>query len=170
MRFIILVLSGWLLLLRTLRAHLAVINDGSPTPETALHIADVTLAQAFYGRLDDGGTAYYRFEAASGTELRLSMLIPLRYYNAGFRITLLLSGPGFPQPATTMPSSDEGMRIGTTSYQRTQRATFQAAGGSYVVAIHAAGAGVYCFCLGTREPDTYADASTRAQVLALLEG
>lgn len=169
LRLTLLVWSLWVLLRRLLLAHLAVINDGSPTPATAFPIADVMLAQAFYGRLGAGETAYFRFTAAPGTPLRLSLLVPQRSYQAGFHPTVTLAGPGLSAAEWVMPARDEGMRAGTTLYQRTQRAELSLAGGSYLVAIQADTAGVYCFCTGIREPDVYADAATRARVQALLE-
>jgi hypothetical protein len=158
----------WALLRRLLIAHLAVVNEGSRRPEQACAIADVTLAQAFYGRLEDGAADYYRFMAEPGAPLRLSMLVPERLHQAGFRTTITLQGPGLPAAGLVLPPRDEGKRQGTTAYQRTQRAELTAAGGSYLLEVRAAGAGVYCFCCGTREPVEYADAATRARVQKLL--
>lgn len=169
MRYILPVYGLLLLLLRMLRAHLAVVNEGSPQPEAAHAIADPSLAQAFYGHLGDGEADYYRFDAAPGTMLQFSMLIPERRYAAGFCTTLTITGPGLPPDGLALPPGDEGMRQGTTLYRRTQRAALEAAGGAYLVTVRAAGAGVYCFCIGTREPDTYADETTRARVRSLLE-
>jgi hypothetical protein len=168
-RFMLLVWSLWQLLQRLIVTHLAVINDGSPSPDAAFPIADITLAQAFYGRLAPETNAYYRFEADPNTELRMTMLVPDRFYQAGFRTTVVLHGPGLPAEGLVMPSGDEGMRIGTTSYRCTQRINLVATGGKYLIEIRGNGSGVYCFCAGVREPDQYADTATRARVQALLE-
>lgn len=165
------VLAGglWALVRRMVAAHLQVVNDGSPAPESAFLIADVTLAQAFYGRLTGGGGDYYRFTAAAGTPLRLSLLVPERWHSAGCRPTIVLRGAGLPAGGLELPPGDAGTRAGTTLYRRTQRHELMAAGGDYELQIQAATGGVYCFCVGSREPDSYADATTRARVRALLE-
>ncbi len=156
------------LLRRLIPWHLAVVNEGSPTPETAFEIADITLAQAFYGRLAAQTPAYYRFTLDEPASLRLSLLIPERYYVQHFRPDITLSGAALDEGALELPSGDYGTRSGTTSYQRTQQATPHLAPGNYLVALHSNTEGVYCFCVGTREPQEYADATTRARVQALL--
>lgn len=168
-RLVLLIWGFWMLLRRLVLAHLAVVNDGSPAADTAFSIADVTLAQAFYGRLNAGMADYYRFDADPDTHLRLSMLIPERRYAAGFRPLVTLIGPGLPAGGMVMPPVDAGMHIGTTTYRRTQQANLKLAGGTYLVEVRAESVGVYCFCVGTREPAHYADATTRARVHALLE-
>lgn len=154
---------------RLLVAHLQIINDGSPTPDTAYRIDDVTLAQAFYGQLAAGTTDYYRFVAPVRISLPLSLLVPETHYQAGFRPLITLAGPGLPDEGLIMPPTDKGRRIGTTTYQRTQQASLTLLPGMYLLAIHSTHPGVYCFCCGTREPTQYADAATRARVQALLE-
>lgn len=158
------------MLRRTLLAHLAVVNDGSRNWAAPFHIADVTLAQALYGRLQQDSADHYRFEAAAGVVLRLSMLVPSRFCEVGFRPLITLRGPGIEGGALKLPPGDHGTRRGRTTYRRTQRATTTLEGGVYHVEVSAvAGAGVYCFCVGTREPEAYADAATMARVQALLE-
>lgn len=169
MPFLVVIVSFVALLHRVLLAHLAVVNEGSPEPEHPFAIDDITLSQAFYARLDAGSADYYRFEAAPGTPLYLTMLVPLRRYEAGFHPTVTLRGPGLPPDGLVLPSSDQGKRFGTTAYQRTQRLSLTAAGGAYLLEVRGNDAGVYCFCCGNREPDSYADAATRARVLTLLE-
>jgi hypothetical protein len=169
LRFTLVIWSMLFCLRRLLVAHLAIINEGSPTPETARHIADVMLAQAFYGRLEQGEAAYYRFELAERAPVTLSMLVPQHRYAAGFRPTITLNGPGLPADGLVMPAEDKGTRMGTTFYQRTQQAAPTLPPGQYVLAVHADAAGVYCFCCGTREPTEYADEATRARAKALVE-
>jgi hypothetical protein len=160
---------GLLLLLgRRLLAHLAIVPERSPTPDTAYAIADITLSQAFYGHLEAGEVAYYQFALAGDTELRLSMLVPMPHYKAGFRPTLTIYGPDLPPDGLLLPAGDEGTRAGTTLYQRTQRASPTLPAGSYLLEVSGNRAGVYCFCCGTREPAEYADDATRARVQALL--
>jgi hypothetical protein len=167
-RFLLIIWGALALARRLIVAHLAVVNDGSPSADEALPIDDVMLAQAFYGSLPAGGEDYYRFVLNAENTLRLSMLVPVRYYQQGFQPTIVLYGPGLPEEGLVLPPRDEGMRDGTTLYQRTQRTEPTLAAGSYLVQVRSEQAGVYCFCVGTREPDTYADAETRARVQALL--
>jgi len=154
-------------LLRLWFGHLAVVNEGSPTAEQPHEIADPELAQALYGRLADHAD-YYRFQAAPNTLIRFSMLVPEPGYAAGQRMSIQISGPGLPATGWQLPSRDAGTRQGTTSYRRTQRDEFTAAGGNYFVRISSNRPGVYCFCIGTREPDRYADEATRRRVREML--
>ncbi|NJP05523.1 MAG: hypothetical protein HC837_07840 [Chloroflexaceae bacterium] len=157
------------LLVRLLRTHLAVVHEGTPDPGQPYIIADITLAQAFYARLSAGMADYYRFEVAPDTCMTLSMLVPVRHYQAGFRPVIALHGPGLSPDGFILPSTDEGMRAGTTLYQRTQRANPLLDGGQYLMTVHSDTDGVYCLCVGQREPQEYADAATKARVQALLE-
>ncbi len=164
-------LAGWSLLLllwRLIVAHLQIVNEGSPTADAAMEIADITLAQAFYGRLDAASADYYRFTLTTATDMRLSMLIPERSYQAGFRPSITLSGTGLPAEGCTLPAADMGTHRGTTIYQRTQQDNLRLQPGRYIIEIRSSSAGVYCFCCGSREPTHYADAATRARVAALL--
>jgi hypothetical protein len=154
---------------RVLVAHLAVINDGSPTPDEAFAIDDVTLSQAFYGKLAPGEAAYYRFELAHSTDVQLSMLVPQPRYAAGFRPLITLTGSGLPDEGLVLPAGDYGTRMGTTYYQRTQQAAPTLSPGQYMLTVRAETAGVYCFCCGTREPTEYASEATRARARALVE-
>jgi hypothetical protein len=156
------------LLRRLMLAHLAIVNEGSPAADAAFAIADVTLAQALYGRLAAAQADYYRFEVADPTTMRLSMLVPQEHYAAGFRPLVILSGPGLPAEGLHLPAEDKGTRMGTTAYQRTQQAEPRLVPGRYMVEVRSDSSGVYCFCVGTREPDEYADTATRARVHALL--
>lgn len=161
---------GLLLLLRRLIvAHLAIINEGTPTPGEALEITDVTLAQAFYGRLGEGAADYYHFEVTGDTEPHISLLVPEKHYTAGFRPVIRLTGGNLPAEGLLLPPGDEGKRDGTTRYQRTQRANPTLPAGSYLLEIRGEQAGVYCFCCGAREPAEYADHTTRARVRDLLD-
>ncbi len=165
-------LSLWglfVLLRRLLVAHLQIVNDGSPTPDTAYRIEDITLAQAFYGQLAASTTDYYRFVVPIATTIPLSLLVPENHYRAGFRPVMTLAGPGLPDEGLIMAPADKGRRLGTTTYQRTQQANPTLLPGMYLLAIYSVHPGVYCFCCGTREPTEYADAATRARVQALLE-
>ncbi len=165
-------LSLWalfVLLRRLLVAHLQIVNDGSPTPDAAYRIEDITLAQAFYGQLAASTTDHYRLTVPITTTVPLSLLVPETHYQAGFRPVITLAGPGLPDEGLIMPSADKGRRMGTTTYQRTQQANPTLLPGTYLLAIQSAHPGVYCFCCGTREPTQYADAATRARVRALLE-
>lgn len=168
MRATLLAWGVWALLLRRLSAHLAVLNDGSPTPAQAMLIDDPTLSQAFYGRLRDGAAEFYRFEAAPDAATRLSLLVPLRFFAAGMRPTVTLCGAGLPPGGLVLPPGDHGTREGSARFQRTQRWRGTLAGGSYTVELRG-GAGVYCFCIGTREPGEPTDAATKARIAALLE-
>ncbi len=161
--------SLFALLHRALVAHLAVVNEGSPSSDQAFRIDDVSLAQAFYGKLGNNSADYYRFEAKSGTLLKLSMLIPQHFHAAGFQAEIVLRGPGLPAQGLTLDAEDKGMRIGTTDYKRTQQADIHLDGGAYQVEIRAVNSGAYCFCVGVREPTHYADEATRARVRELLE-
>jgi hypothetical protein len=156
------------LLRRLLVAHLQVVNEGSPHPDAPFAIADVTLSQAFYAHLAAGSTDYYRFTLAAPTQVRLSMLVPERAYTAGFRPHLTLWGGALPAAGQALPAGDEGTRQGTTLYRRTQRTEPLLEPGHYTVAVASDTPGTYCFCVGTREPDEYADAATRARVQQLL--
>lgn len=158
----------FMLLRRLLLAHLMVVNEGSPTPEAAFPIADVTLSQAFYSRVADSTADYYRFTAAPDTPLRMSMLVPENHHTAGFRATITLTGPDLPPAGLVLPAGDAGKRFGTTVYRRTHQAGLELTGGSYLIEIRGSTTGVYCFCVGTREPDEYADAATRTRVHELL--
>ena len=159
----------FVLIRRLLVAHLQIVNDGSPTPDAAYHIEDITLAQAFYGQLAASTTDYYYFVLPIPTTIQLSLLVPENYYQAGFRPVITLVGPGLPDEGLIMTPADKGRRMGTTTYQRTQQANPTLLPGAYLLAIQSAHPGVYCFCCGTREPTQYADAATRARVQALLE-
>jgi hypothetical protein len=159
-----------LLLCRLLIAHLMVVNDGSRTAEHALVIDDITLSQAFYGQLQANTADYYQFDVTRATDPRLSLLVPQRHHAAGFRPTLIISGPGMPAQGLMLPAGDMGTRMGTTAYQRTHQPDILVQPGRYLVAVRAEQAGVYCFCCGTREPAEYASEATRARVKALLEG
>lgn len=160
----------WALLWRGSAAHLAVVNEGSAEPEQPFQIADIDLAQAFYGRLASGGADYYRFEMPSSDQVRLSLLIPEQFHSAGFAPSVLLFGPGLPPEGLFLPPGDQGMRLGRTRYQRTQRASLNLESGIYLVELRAPHTGgTYCFCVGTREPAEYADAATLARVQRLLE-
>lgn len=169
MRLIVAIWTFFMLVRRLILAHLMVVNAGSATPATAFSIDDVTLAQAFYGRLAAGAADYYRFTADAGTSLRLSMLIPEQHHTTGFRTTITLTGPGLQPAGLLLPPGDAGKRFGTTVYRRTHQAGLELAGGDYLIEICGEGAGVYCFCVGTREPGEYADAATRARVQELLQ-
>jgi hypothetical protein len=161
---------GVLALLWRLQAHhLMVLNEGSPTPDTAHHIDDVVLAQAHYGQVPAAGADFYRFTAAAGVQLRLSMLVPQHHYAAGFHPLVVVRGPGLPGDGLVLPAEDLGTRQGTTHYQRTQQASVNLEGGNYQVEVRSERAGVYCFCVGNREPAHYADAATVARVKVLLE-
>jgi hypothetical protein len=168
LRVIIGIWTYFMLLRRLLLAHLMVVNEGSPTPEAAFPIADVTLSQAFYSRVAVGAADYYRFTAAADTPLRMSMLVPENHHTAGFRTTITLTGPGLPPSGLVLPAGDAGKRFGTTVYRRTHQAGIDLTGGSYLIEIRGSSTGVYCFCVGTREPDEYADAATRTRVHELL--
>jgi len=167
-RFLFLLGSLMALLRQIILAHFQVINEGSPTPETAFAITDVELSQAFYGQLAPAAADYYSFEVAPETEVPFSMLIPTHHHEAGFLPTITLYGPGLPPTGLLFPAGDAGARKGTTSYQRTQQAAPTLAGGGYLVEVRGPTAGVYCFCIGTREPKAYADKATRERVKALL--
>ncbi|MCU0490553.1 MAG: hypothetical protein MUD01_03000 [Chloroflexaceae bacterium] len=169
LRFVYFAVSLWLLARRVLLLHLAIVNEGSPTPESAHQIDDISLSQAFYGRLAAGERAFFRFRAAEDAPFQLSMLVPQRFHSAGFQPTITLRGPGLPVDGLTLASGDEGQRLGTTAYQRTHRLSRTLAAGDYQLVVSSPVSGVYCMCCGTREPDTYADAATRARVQALLE-
>jgi hypothetical protein len=156
------------LLRRLLIAHLQVVNEGSPSPDEPFAIEDVTLSQAFYARLAAGGSDYYRFTLEAPTQVRLSMLVPERAYAVGFRPHLALRGGALPAEGLALPAGDEGMRQGTTLYRRTQRTEPLLEPGSYTVAVASDTPGTYCFCVGTREPDEYANDATRARVQELL--
>lgn len=147
-------------LLRLFFGHLAIVNEGSPTAEQAHEIADPELAQALYGRVA-ANADHYRFQAPPATLIRFSMLVPETGYAAGQRMTIQINGPGLPASGWLLPSRDAGTRQGTTSYRRTQRDEFTATGGEYRVRISSNQPGAYCFCIGTREPDYYADEATR---------
>ncbi len=168
--FFVLPWSLLALLRRLLVAHLAIINEGSPTPEAPYRIDDVTLAQALYARLEASSSHYYQFVLATDTELRLSMLVPQQHYQGGFRPRVVLSGPTLPGGQWELHAEDHGMRIGTTAYQRTQRISPTLAAGTYQIMVASDRAGVYCLCVGTREPEQYADDATRARVKKLVEG
>ncbi len=168
---LLLALWGLLALLRRLLVtHLMVLNEGSRTPQAAFEIADVTLAQAFYGSLGAGEADHYRFAVAEPTPLRLSLLVPEHHHAAGFRPVVTLSTPEDERAPLRLEAGDEGMRTGTTTYRRTQRAEPLLKPGQYQVEVWSASTGVYCFCVGTREPAEYADAATRARVQALVSG
>lgn len=162
-------LCALFLLWRLILAHLAIVNDGSPTPDTAHKVSDVTLSQAFYGRLAAGGTDYYRCDIATPTTTPLSMLVPQHHYATGFRTIIRLSGPALPAEGLLFLPGDYGTRMGTTAYQRTQRTDLVLQPGSYLLEVFSDQPGVYCLCMGQREPTVYADATTRARVQALLE-
>lgn len=165
-----LVLGGVLLLRRVLLAHLAIVNDGSPTPDVAYEILDVTLAQAFYGQLPAGGADYYHCQVRDSTTTPLSLLIPQNHYTAGFHPVIRVYGTELPDAGLVLLPGDAGVHIGTTVYQRTQRTDLKLQTGSYRIEISSAQPGVYCFCIGSREPAEYADATTRQRVRVLLEG
>jgi hypothetical protein len=151
-----------------LRAHVQRINDGSPSQDSAYEIADITLAQAMYGHLAADSTDYFCFTVAETTTLHLSMLIPDHEHATGFQPTITLSAvEANPAPITPtiLPPGEAGTRQGTTFYRRTQRSRFALPPGSYLVEIRSDDkAGVYCFCVGTREEPHHADPAVRARV------
>ncbi|NOK60703.1 MAG: hypothetical protein GFH27_549297n304 [Chloroflexi bacterium AL-W] len=168
LRVMILLWGWWALLQRMLVAHLAVINEGSPTPDRALVITDATIAQAFYSRLTHGATDHYRFEMPPETLLVMSMLVPERFLADGFCPLITLYGPGLPPKGFTPEQGNHGTRDGSTIYQRIQRERLTLDGGRYRITIQGTGEGVYCFCVGNREAEELADAETKARVQALL--
>jgi hypothetical protein len=149
--------------------HLAIINEGSRALVQPRDIADVTLAQAFYGWLEAGEADYYRFTLSRETALRLSMLVPDNHYQAGFQpvVTIAAASDTSRAPLVLMPA-DYGTRDGTTFYRRTQQATPTLPANTYLVEVRSDVPGVYCFCVGTREPREYASDATRARVRQLL--
>jgi hypothetical protein len=96
------------------------------------------------------------------------MLVPQHLFQAGFAPLVVVRGAGLPTDGLVLPAGDMGTRQGTTLYQRTQQTTTTLMGGSYLVEVQSERAGVYCFCVGTRETGQRADAATVERVREML--
>lgn len=158
------------LVVRMLRMHLVVANDGG-TPDAAvpLLVAEPAIAQAFYGLLDaEREVDYYAFEAEAGARLRPILLIVGVGYDQGLRGRMTLHGPGLPPDGFSPEPGQQRMTIMGREYVLTQSSNAELAGGRYLVAVwREAGRGAYAFCIGDRE-GSQTDGSMRARVDALL--
>ncbi|MEM8529762.1 MAG: hypothetical protein AAGF95_02910 [Chloroflexota bacterium] len=160
----------WLFLARW---HLAIANDlGSPDKDTPFVIDEPTIAQAIFGRVDEGKPVeYYTFSTQQGTGVRAMLLIPAQSYANGLRATITLHGPELPIEGITPPLLDSPLTIAGREYVLVQsHVPPLPATGEYRLEVHQQeGSGAYCLCLGDREGG-HADAAMRARIERVLSG
>ncbi|MBK6768533.1 MAG: hypothetical protein IPG72_05790 [Ardenticatenales bacterium] len=164
-------LAVWAMAVRRLAfAHLAVVHEGSPNPTTPRTIDDVTLAQAFYARLDRGARDHYAFRVADDVAGRFILLVPATAYDSGFRADVVLTGPGLPDEGRPLsPAGDSPMTIAGIDYRLAAALSPDLGPGDYRVEVRSTSDadGVYSLCVGDREAGA-ADPVTRARVRALI--
>ncbi|MEO8083205.1 MAG: hypothetical protein ABI780_05235, partial [Ardenticatenales bacterium] len=149
-------LAVWALAVRKLAfAHLAIVHDGSPDAAEPRPIDDITLAQAFYARLNAGGHDHYAFRVSGDEPGRFILLVPAATYDAGFAAEVTLSGPGLPPDGRPLaPAGDSAMTIAGRDYRLTHALNVNLLPGDHRLRVEAADGGpegVYCLCVGDRE-------------------
>ncbi len=179
------------LTLPTAAAHAPLGSGSNESLATATPVPDPTKSWAIYADLHEGGEAqYYRFDAAQGLRIHLSLLTTTAAEDANFTPSLTLMGPGIAN-ASRVPDYVEIPANGgaiTVNGTRAARATYEAfspsafvaladlalpapSNGTYYVAVHdPVRGGHYALVIGDRESFTVTEwALTPFSLLAVYE-
>ncbi len=148
------------------------------TPETALQLPDDDVSRAIYRRAPDAGPFWVQFSGEGGAPLKIQLGVPRIERLATFRPTVVLIGPGLPQPDALPPSIDlpagDGARVfategvddprvfheditGTASWVLLERTVALPQAGTFNLAVHAPAPGRYWISTGSREAFGLAD-------------
>jgi hypothetical protein len=173
-RLVVLIMLTLIIVL-TASAHVPIRSSGNESLATATLIPDLTKSRVVYAALHEGGdTQYYKFEAAKGQPIHLTLFTSTSMEDAHFTPGIILIGPGVPNHGFVPPNVEiqpvagvmavNGMRAKQATYEAFAPSSFVTladisllapANGMYYVAIQdAAYGGHYGLAIGDRESFT----------------